>query len=115
MNCEEQVLLPSTISSLGVDFIRIASNINHGNSGGPLFNANGVQIGVVNAKHGNLSNLLDKFSRLPVPNLTINGVNTWVILQQLIREMKSNLNLGLGYAIPINHIRSVSPEIKQYL
>lgn len=115
LHCEEQVLLPSTISSLNVNSIRIASNINHGNSGGPLFNANGVQIGVVNAKHGNLSDLLDKFSRLPAPSITINEVNTWEILQQTIREMKRNLNLGLGYAIPINHIRSVSPEIKNYL
>ena len=85
MNCEEQVLLPSTISSLGVDFIRIASNINHGNSGGPLFNANGVQIGVVNAKHGNLSDLLDKFSRLPAPSITINEVNTYSVSSRLLR------------------------------
>lgn len=34
LNCEDQVLLPSTISSLTVKSIRIASNVNHGNSGG---------------------------------------------------------------------------------
>ena len=115
LNCQEQVLLPSTISSLSANSIRIASNVNHGNSGGPLFNTNGVQIGVVNAKHGNLSNLLEQFSQLPVPSLTINGVNTWGVLQQIIREMRQNLNLGLGYAIPINYIRKVSSRLKQYL
>ena len=115
LNCKDQVLLPSTISSLSTESIRIASNVNHGNSGGPLFNTNGDQIGVVNAKHGKLSELLEQFSQLPVPSMTINGVNTWEVLQQIIHEMSQNLNLGLGYAIPINYIRMVSPELKQYL
>ena len=115
MYCKDQVLFPSTIASISDASIRIASNINHGNSGGPLFDINGKQIGVVNAKHGKLSGLLENFTQLQVPRMTINNVNTWAVLQQLIREMEYNLNLGIGYAIPIHQIRTVSSVFNQYL
>ena len=60
-----------------IKLIRIDCSVNHGNSGGPLFNANGELIGVINAKHGSLSDFLKQ----------------------------KNLNLGIGYAIPINVIK----------
>lgn len=39
----------------GTKLIRIDSSVNQGNSGGPLFDMEGNLLGIINAKHGNLS------------------------------------------------------------
>lgn len=87
--------------------IRIDCSVNHGNSGGPLFNANGELIGVINAKHGSLSDFLKQVKNAPNGGVmvSIGGIDPVKTLQQLISEMEKNLNLGIGYAIPINVIK----------
>lgn len=86
------------------ELIRIDCSINHGNSGGPLFNRNGDLIGVINAKHGSLSDFLIQVQSAGQGGvmMSIGGIDPVKTLQQLIKEMQKNLNLGIGYAIPIN-------------
>lgn len=89
----------------GFDLIRIDSSINHGNSGGPLFNADGALVGIVNAKHGGLSYILTEVQQAtPKEMEVIGGTNLVKFIQILMKQMKRNLNLGIGYAIPINTI-----------
>lgn len=97
----------------GFDLIRIDASINHGLSGGPLFNICGELIGIVNAKHGSLSGFLKRVETAqPGARISIGGIDPVEAIQQLIREMKINLNLGIGYAIPINVVGSVDNDIK---
>ena len=93
--------------------IRIDASVNHGLSGGPLFNTNGELIGIVNAKHGSLSDFLNQVERAqPGAMMSIGGIEPVKVLQQLIREMKINLNLGIGYAIPINVVGDIDISVK---
>ena len=95
-------------------YIRIDASINHGNSGGPLFNSSGELVGVVNAKHGSLSTFLEQVQNAqPGASMSIGGIDPVQVIQQLIGEMKKNLNLGIGYAIPTDHIGSLNMLVKK--
>jgi serine protease Do len=108
----EQVLLSAHIASITASDLRIDASVNHGNSGGPLFNVNGEQIGVVNAKHGSLSTFLTQVQAArPGASITVGGINPIQVLQQLIDEMQKNLNLGIGYAIPSARIKGLHPTL----
>lgn len=89
----------------GTQLIKIDSSVNHGNSGGPLFNSEGELIGIINAKVGNLSQFLTQVQQAnPQASMMIGGINPVQVIQQMIGEMKKNLNLGVGYAIPLKTI-----------
>jgi len=89
----------------GTQLIMIDASVNHGNSGGPLFNSNGELIGIVNAKFGNLSHFLNQVQQAnPQASMSIGGINPVQVIHQLIGEMKRNLNLGMGSAIPLHTI-----------
>ncbi|MGN7470365.1 S1 family peptidase [Brevibacillus sp. SAFN-007a] len=102
--------------SNGYDHIRIDSSVNHGNSGGPLFNQNGELVGIVNAKHGNLSAFLTRIQNVqPAGSVNIFGIDHIQTIQTLISEMKKNLNLGIGYAIPTDYIGSLYQPVRQLI
>ncbi|SOC40928.1 S1 family peptidase [Ureibacillus acetophenoni] len=85
------------------ELIRLDSSINYGNSGGPLFNENGELVGIVNAKHGPLSYILTELQQAkPKDNELKDNDNLVELILVLINQMQRNLNLGIGYAIPIN-------------
>jgi S1-C subfamily serine protease len=100
----------------GTEIIKLDSSVNHGNSGGPLFNNNGELIGIVNAKFGNLSEFLNQIQQAqPQAAIEIGGINPVQVIQQLIAEMKKNLNLGMGSAIPLQQIGNITPIIGNLL
>ncbi len=106
MGVAEQTLFSAHIASVTPTALRIDASVNHGNSGGPLFNLNGEQVGVINAKHGSLSQFLNQVKNAqPTTQLSIGGIDPVKAIQQLIEEMQVNLNLGIGYAIPSAVIR----------
>ncbi len=101
MGIMEQVLFGAHIASVTPTHLRVDASVNHGNSGGPLFNLSGKQIGVVNAKHGSLSAYLTQLmSARPGASMSIGGIDPVQSIQILISEMQKNLNLGIGYAVP---------------
>lgn len=115
-NISSSTLLSAHVASFeeynGFNLIRIDSSINYGNSGGPLFNTEGRVIGVVNAKHGSLSEFLQDIKNTPIGNtIAIDGIAPIPVIQQLLGEMEKNLNLGIGYSIPIQHISTLSQVV----
>ncbi len=108
MGVAEQTLFSAHIASVGINWLRIDASVNHGNSGGPLFNLNGEQIGVVNAKHGSLSQFLTQVKNAkPGAMMSIGGIDPVKTIQVLIQEMQKNLNLGIGYAVPTQEIKTL--------
>ena len=100
----------------GVNYIKIDSSVNHGNSGGPLFNSNGELVGIINAKKGNLSDFLTQVESLQMQvAINLGGVDPMQVIKQLIKEMKSNLNLGIGNAIPTRIIANATNLIGNIL
>ena len=102
LGISEHTLISGHVSSRVDSLIRIDAPVNHGNSGGPLFDSEGNQIGVINSKHGSLSNFLHQVERSSPhgAKIVVAGIDSMEVIRQLIREMKHNLNLGIGYAVP---------------
>lgn len=96
-----------------VELIRLDSSVNHGNSGGPLFNYDCELIGIINAKHGDVSGALNAIvTSNSSGGVFISGIDPIAVMQQMIKEMKDNLNLGIGYAVKIDQVVTVEPNLK---
>lgn len=109
----EKTLTTGNIAAFENGGIKIDTSVNNGNSGGPLFNTRGEVVGIVNAKLGSLSNFLDNIEKAkPQAFMQIAGIDPVETIQQMLREMKQNLNLGIGYAIPSDTIATLSPLVK---
>ena len=92
---------------------RLDASVNQGNSGGPLFNADGALLGTITAKHGSLSQFLQAVrNHKSIASMSIGGLDPVVAIKQLISEMERNLNLGIGYAIPIDVAIAWCPSIR---
>ncbi len=110
MGVTEKTLFSAHIASITPSGLRIDASVNHGNSGGPLFNLQGEQIGVVNAKHGSLSQFLTQIKNAqPMAMMSIGGIDPVKAIQILIEEMQKNLNLGIGCAIKTSDIKTLHP------
>jgi serine protease Do len=96
----------------GFELIRLDASVNHGNSGGPLFDMDGRVMGIVNAKHGGLSKILDKAEAGKGKLQMWSGeMEVFGTLKEVITEMRVNLNLGIGYAIPSDAMIATFPDI----
>lgn len=112
----EKTLTTGNVAAFENGGIKIDTSVNNGNSGGPLFNAKGEVVGIVNAKLGSLSKFLDSVEKAkPQAFVQIAGIDPVKTIQQMLREMKQNLNLGIGYAIPSDTIAKLSPLVKSII
>lgn len=112
----EKTLTTGNIAAFENGGIKIDTSVNNGNSGGPLFNVNGEVVGIVNAKLGSLSKFLDSVEKAkPQAFVQIAGIDPVETIQQMLREMKQNLNLGIGYAIPSDTIAKLSPLVNSVI
>ena len=109
----EKTLTTGHVAAFENGLIKIDTSVNNGNSGGALFNTNGEIVGIVNAKLGSLSAFLKNVEQAkPQASMSIGGIDPVQTIQQMIREMRRNLNLGIGYAVPSDTIASISPLVK---
>lgn len=109
----EKTLTTGHVAAFEDGLIKIDTSVNNGNSGGALFNTNGEIVGIVNAKLGSLSDFLNDVERAkPQAFMQIGGIDPVEIIQQMIREMRRNLNLGIGYAVPSDTIANIAPLVK---
>ena len=109
----EKTLTTGHVAAFENGLIKIDTSVNNGNSGGGLFNTNGEIVGIVNAKLGSLSAFLKNVEQAkPQASMSIGGIDPVQTIQQMIREMRRNLNLGIGYAVPSDTIASISPLVK---
>lgn len=114
MGVTEKTLFSAHIASITSSGLRIDASVNHGNSGGPLFNLQGEQVGVINAKHGSLSQFLTQIKNAqPMAMMSIGGIDPVKAIQVLIEEMQKNLNLGIGYAIKTSDIKPLHPILNE--
>ncbi len=112
----EKTLTTGNVAAFENGLIKIDTSVNNGNSGGPLFNTSGEIIGIVNAKLGSLSKFLESIEKAqPQAFMQIGGIDPVKTIQQMLREMKRNLNLGIGYAIPSDTLSNISTYIKSII
>lgn len=94
------------------DLIRLDTSVNKGNSGGPLFNYDCELVGIINAKHGGVSKILQSVvNHKSSGQVLISGVNPVATMQQMIAEMDYYMNLGIGYAIEIDQITTLESKV----
>lgn len=89
-----------------VRLLRLDGSVNLGNSGGGLFSREtGALIGIVTAKAGRLSNELRVVrDTKPTAAISIGGLDPVAALRQTLFEMEANLQLGIGFAIPLDEV-----------
>ncbi len=91
-----------TKDSTGITTYLIDGTVNSGNSGCPLMDQDGNVIGVVNAKRRERNDLLNRVEELQLGALSLHGIDLVELYQALI----SNVQLGMGYAVPCSYIPS---------
>ena len=112
----EKTLTVGIVAAFENRMIKINTSVNNGNSGGPLLNMNGKIVGVVNAKLGSLSDFLKTIEQhQPRSSIIISGVDPVQTMQQMIREMSKNMNLGIGYAIPSDRISTACELVRNLI
>jgi S1-C subfamily serine protease len=100
LTTHQGILSAITADTTGVTTYLIDGSVNSGNSGCPLMNEQGEVIGVVNAKRMEQSELLSKVRGMSVGAVSLHGVD----LVQIYRALISNVQLGIGYAVPASYI-----------
>lgn len=93
----------------GITTYLIDGTVNSGNSGCPLLDSGGKVLGVVNAKRREQANLLSKVENMKTGAVSLHGIDVVDIYGAII----SNLQLGIGYAIPVKYIPDHKEVIEQ--
>lgn len=84
----------------GITTYLIDGTVNSGNSGCPLMSEEGNVIGVVNAKRMEHSDLLTQMGEQKTGVISLQGID----LVELFQAIITNVQLGIGYAIPCTYI-----------
>ncbi len=100
LTTHQGILSAITTDAVGVTTYLIDGTVNSGNSGCPLMTADGEILGVVNAKRRERSDLLNKVEAMKLGAISLHGTDLVEIYQALI----SNVQLGIGYAVPASYI-----------
>jgi len=90
------ILSAITKDAAGITTYMIDGTVNSGNSGCPLMSRDGDVIGVVNAKRREKNDILEKVEGMKHGAIALHGVDLVEIHSALI----SNVQLGMGYAVP---------------
>lgn len=102
----------------GLDVVQIDGSVNRGFSGGPLFTIeDGRVIGVLKATYGNIGDYL-RYLRETAKgdaskSVKIGPLNVQLFTREVISVIDKHIQLGMGYAIPINHIKEKLNNIKK--
>lgn len=112
----EKTLTAGNIAAFENNLIKIDTSVNNGNSGGPLLTTDGNIVGVINTKLGRLSEFLEEVEKAkPQAFMQIGGIDPVKTIQEMLRQMTRDLNLGIGYAIPSSRIALVSSIIEDII
>ena len=101
----------------GITTYLVDGTISPGNSGCPLMSQDGKVIGIVNAQRRERKDILDKVEKMYSGVISIQDVD----LVDIYHALMSNLQLGIGYAIPASYIPShkeiikVNPQTKKII
>ena len=108
LTTHQGILSAIATDAVGATTYLIDGTVNSGNSGCPLMNGNGEILGVVNAKRRERSDLLSKVEGMALGAISLHGIDLVEIYQALI----SNVQLGIGYAVPASYIPSHKEDRK---
>lgn len=100
LTTHQGILSAILTDATGVTTYLIDGTVNSGNSGCPLMSEEGKVIGVVNAKRMERSDLLNKMGEQKTGAISLQGID----LVEFFQAMISNVQLGIGYAIPCTYI-----------
>ncbi len=98
------------------EMFKLDASINLGNSGGPVIHvASGKVIGVIRAKAGSLSKHLRVFKKKKQTGakISIKGDDLIKLMQDILTDMERNLQLGLGYAVSVDYLRTLLEQAEQ--
>lgn len=109
----QKTFLSGHVATIIPQHLLLDCSVNHGNSGGPLFDVNGNVVGIVNAKHGGIDGMLEYLlnNNLGPSGVYISGVDPNAVFREILIGMKKNLNLGIGYAIKTDEIKKLIPYL----
>jgi S1-C subfamily serine protease len=105
LTTHQGILSAVETDAIGVTTYLIDGTVNAGNSGCPLMNENGEVLGVVNAKRREKAAILNDVEEMQASAISLHGVDLVAIYKALV----SNVQLGIGYAVPASYI----PDHKQ--
>jgi len=95
----------------GIDVLQIDGPINQGNSGGPVFTADGKLIGIITQTEAKFNDELLELRQYLADvqqqgsSITMFGVNPLEVFRQMIYWLNRNRNVGIGYAFSIDYLK----------
>ncbi|ENQ1822945.1 MULTISPECIES: serine protease [Klebsiella] len=110
MGVGRKSLSSAFISNIHDDLILVDSSINHGNSGGPLFNINGECMGIISRKNALYPKELMDLERYKADvGIIIGEINHFETVNHILKTMRIHITTGLGFAISNNILKVLHP------